>query len=520
MTPRTPAWLLTGALALAAGPLSAQSWLDTRAGIEELHEAGEAEGAKALGDEYLDYVRQDFGPTSPDVIDTLLQLADLYIAFGDAAIAVERISEAIGILGPVEASGSTQLMDAYIALGEAYSADDLNQLAIEAFEQARELSRRRLGLHNTEQIDILYSMSRAALDEGDVFAAAGFRQDAQDIHVRARLEALRNDPAMQSRDPGEFLDARLAYANALMAEGQNQDALLSYAQTLEIIETEFGKSSRMRAAALLAQTESIAMYMRGRVRPYDETRSMRSWRFRQAVGNDDQDESRDEDGDGFEDEDQDGQRWGAGEYNDWAASDPPDVDDSLLTSLQKARRTIGLMIDPDPLLRAEFRRELGDWRMLGGFPAKAERAYRDSWKILDTIDGGEELQHDWFGQIDYIRDPGHRLLGVGILTLDPDAPTGEVALEFSIDWTGHAQDIRVVRANPEWMTGFAEEQIAGTLFRPRFVDGDLVTTPGSYTWTFRYDPKVAEMIGLAPPASPQGATPGVASGATPRTAPN
>jgi hypothetical protein len=149
-------------------------------------------------------------------------------------------------------------------------------------------------------------------------------------------------------------------------------------------------------------------------------------------------------------------------------------------------------------LRAEFRRELGDWRLLGGFPERAERAYRDSWKILATIEGGEVLQRDWFGDIDHIRDPGHGLLGEGILTLDPDAPAGEVTLEFSVDWTGHARDIRVVQANPEWMIPCAEQQIQGTLFRPRFVDGDLVTTPSSYTWSFRYDPEVAEMLGLVP----------------------
>jgi hypothetical protein len=79
------------------------------------------------------------------------------------------------------------------------------------------------------------------------------------------------------------------------------------------------------------------------------------------------------------------------------------------------------------------------------------------------------------------------------------------------------------------MAGFAEEQIARTLFRPRFVDGGLVTTPGSYTWSFRYDPEVAEMVGLVPteedpqaaasPAAPM-ADPLAAPAAFPETAPN
>ena len=430
MTPRSTAWLLTGALALVAGPSSAQSWLDTRGEIEGLHASGDTAAARALGDEYLDDIREDFGATSPVLVDSLMQVADLEVDLGESAAAVERIHEAIGILGPIEAPGSSQLMDAYFALGEAYAADDLNLLAIEAFEQARDLSRRRLGLYNTQQIDILYGMSRAALNEGDAIAAVGYRQDAQAIYVRARLEILRSAPAMQSSDPDEFLAARLDYGNALIAEGLVREALLSYDETIEIIEDEFNRSSRMRAAVLLAKSAVVG---------------------------------------------------------------------ANLVTLQRARRTLNFMIEPDPLLRAELRREWGDYRMMAGLPEKAERAYRDSWKILETIEGGEELQNDWFGELEYIRDPGHSLLGAGILTLDPDAPMGEVTLDFFVDSTGRARNIRVVRANPDWMTSIAARQVASSLFRPRFIDGDLVTTAGRFTWSFRYDPEVAEMIGLAPP---------------------
>jgi len=431
-------WPLAGALGLAAGPVPAQSWLDTRAAIEERHAAGDVEGATALGDEYLGDIREDFGPTSPALIDSLMQLAELDLDLGEPAVAVERISEVIGILGPIESPDSSQLMEAYTALGDAYTEDNLNALAIDAYSQARDLSRRRLGLYNTEQIDILYGMSRAALNEGDAVTAAGFRQDAQDIYVRARLEVLRSVPDMQSSDPAEFLAARLNYGKALIDEGLVGEALLAYRETLDIIEDEFNRSSRMRATVALAQSE--------------------------AVG-------------------------------------------ASLPTLQRARRILNIMIEPDPLLRAELRREWGDYRMMVGLPEKAERAYRDSWKILETIDGGEELQRDWFGQLEYIRDPGHGLLGAGILTLDPDAPMGEVTLEFFVDSTGRAQNINVVRANPEWMTGIAARQVASSLFRPRFVDGDLVTTAGRFTWSFRYDPEVAEMLGVAAPPASRGDTP-------------
>jgi hypothetical protein len=158
-------------------------------------------------------------------------------------------------------------------------------------------------------------------------------------------------------------------------------------------------------------------------------------------------------------------------------------------------------------------------RMAAGLPEKAERAYRDSVRILETIEGGEDLEREWFGKLEYIRDPGHGLLGAGILTLDPDAPLGEVTLEFLVDSSGRAQNIRVLRANPDWMTGIAARQVASALFRPRFIDGDLVTTAGRFTWSFRYDPEVAELLGVAPRPVAPGAEPGTMPGAMPPAMP-
>lgn len=424
-------WLTTGALSLATGPALAQGWLDTRGEIEALHAAGEVEAAETLGDDYIDDIRQEFGPASAELSDSLLLLADLEMDLDDPVAAAESILEAIEILGPIEEPDSSELTDAFVSLGDAYVAADANLLAIDAFQQARDLSRRRLGLHTEEQIPILYRMSRAALNEGDVVAATGFRQDAHDIYVRARLETLRAAPAMNSSDPEEFLEARLNYGNALIDEGLVSDALLAYNETIEIIEDDFDRSSRMRAEVLLAQSG--------------------------AVG-------------------------------------------ANLVVLQRARRILNIMIEPDPMLRAELRREWGDWRLLAGLPDKAERAYRDSWKILETIDGGEALQREWFGEIEYIRDPGHGLLGAGILTLDPGAPQGEVSLDFVVDPTGRAQFISIANANPVWMTEIAVSQVENALFRPRFVNGQLVTTSGRFTWVFRYDPEVAAMFGLVPVA--------------------
>jgi tetratricopeptide (TPR) repeat protein len=421
------ALLLTAPALPDAGASAAESWLETRAAIEELTEGGDEPGAAALGATYIEDVRAEFGEAGSELPESLLLLADLHLELGDSEAAVERISTAIGILEPRDTPDSQALVDAFIALGEAYAAGGLNALAIDAFEKARDLSRRKLGLHNLDQIGVLYRMSRAALDEGDTAAAGAFRQEARDLFTRARLEDIRNTAAMQSSDESQFLDARLAYASVLLDEGMVQDAMISYAETLDIIAEEFDKDSEMRAEVLLAQSA--------------------------AVG-------------------------------------------ASLPILQRARRTINFMAEPDAELRAALRREWGDWRMLAGLPEKAERAYRSSWKLLAAVDDGEALQREWYGEPQFIRDARNGLLSSGILTVDPEAPVGEVALNFVIDPTGRAQRISVSSANPEWMMGIAVAQVQSSLFRPRFVDGELVDTPGQFVWRFRYDPIVAASLGL------------------------
>jgi tetratricopeptide (TPR) repeat protein len=427
------ALLLGAPLLPGAGPAAVGNWIDTRGEIAELADAGDADAAADLGDRHIEEVRAEFGETGPELPAALLQLADLYLDIGEPAAAAERILEAIAILAPGEATDSPALMNALIALGDAYAADSLNALAIEAFGQAREISRRRLGLHNLDQVGILYRMSRAALDDGDIAAAADYRQDARDLFVRARLEDLRDAPGMRSSDEAEFLDARLAYATALIEEGMVQDASIFYGETLDIIDEEFDNDSEMRAEVLLAQSA--------------------------AVG-------------------------------------------ASLPVLQRARRTINFMAEPDVELRAALRREWGDWRMLVGLHEKAERAYRSSWKLLAGLEGGAELQREWFGEPEFIRDARNGLLNAGVLTIDPEAPVGEVALQFVIDPTGRAQRISVASANPEWMIGVAVSQVQSSLFRPRFIDGELVDTPGQFVWRFRYDPVVAARLGLMPVPPP------------------
>jgi tetratricopeptide (TPR) repeat protein len=408
MAPRRWKWLLASTLWLAAGHSLAQSGLDTPDAI---------------------------GETSAGTPDSLLLLAEQHMALGEAAPAVDSIREAIALLEPIDTPDSNRLVDAYVALGDAYAADSLNDLAIDAFTVAQDLSRRKNGLYNEDQIGILYQMSRAALDDGDMAAASRYRQAARDIYRRSRIEALQSATAIDSSDESEFLDARLHYARSLISAGLIGDAMTAYRDTLQIIEDDFDNDSEMKARVLLAQAA--------------------------ALGAD-------------------------------------------LVVLQRARRVINFMDEPDPALRAALRRQFGDWRLLVGLPDKAERAYRDSWELLEGIEGGKALQLEWFSGPQIIAEPRHDLLNAGVLTLVADDPSGTIALDFVVDTRGRARVVGVASADPQWMIDMAVQYVTRSLFRPRFVDGELVATQGRFTWYFRYDPAVAATLGLTEVANNDG----------------
>lgn len=432
MTARRSLRLLAAALGFAAAHAHAQGWLETRAEIEDLHAAGDIGGVEARGDRYIEDVRGEFGADSLRSAEALLELADLEMQLALHPDAADSFLSAIDVLTPLDTPESTRLIDAWVLLGENYLAADLHALAIQSFEQAQDLSRRKFGLYNEDQIGIIYRMSRAALDTGDMEAVVTYRQEASDIFRRGRLQELQSAAALKTSDPDQFLDARLDYAEALLAEGLIGDAIRSYGETLEIIEDDFGKSNRLRAQVLLAQAS--------------------------AAG-------------------------------------------ANLAVLQRARRTINFMAEPDPELRAELRREWGDWRLMVGLTDKAERAYRESWRLLESIEGGEDLQREWYGEPQFINEARHGLISDGLLTLAPDAPAGQVVLEFIINQAGRASNISVVSAEPQWMAGIAVRHVQGSLFRPRFSDGDLIVTPGRFVWSFRYDPEVAASYGLTPMVS-------------------
>jgi len=185
MIRRRQALLLAGMLAAGPGPAAAQSWLETRISIEELAEAGDYAAAAELSDRLLEQVAAEFGDVSPDYADSLMLLAEVDLGDFEFLRAEGRVYSAIGIFRELEGPNSPSLIEPYVLLGELLYADGAHTPALEAFEEARLLTRRELGLFNQDQLAILAKMTHTALSSGDRDLALDLQDEAVSIVGRS-----------------------------------------------------------------------------------------------------------------------------------------------------------------------------------------------------------------------------------------------------------------------------------------------------------------------------------------------
>jgi TonB family protein len=160
------------------------------------------------------------------------------------------------------------------------------------------------------------------------------------------------------------------------------------------------------------------------------------------------------------------------------------------SSLNDALEILEAMPDPPPLLLAEVLVELGDWQVKYARSRIPSDYYIRGWAQLGRVENGEELRRQWFDELVQIDMP--RLSQRG-LTEDPEAPEGHVVVFFTVDTSGHTQDIEITESEPPGLKDNAVLQvIRSARFRPRVVDGTVVAVRRGYRFPFRYLPPVVD----------------------------
>lgn len=420
------AFYLSGLCLLAAGASDAQSWLETRIEVEELVEQGEFAAAAVLGDTLLEEVRETFGNISDQLAESHLLLASIQTRNQDFLDAEGNVLEAIDIYEVSDGPLSTKLIAPYIVLGETYHAAAEYELALNAYDQARDVGRRAYGLLNDGQIEILDRMSRTALSMGDFDEAKEFQLEAVTLVQRSYGD-----------DSLEYLDANYRYADWLRTLRSYADAERTYFAMHRIIERNFDDDPVLTIGLLRTQAANQR----------DAVANVRYFRspMLQTPG--------------------------------LSGTAPRDLEDAL--------KIVRDLDEPNPALHAAILVDIGDWNVAYGNMEDIAAPYLEAWNILDEIGGGAQLQLEWFSeQIVVYSAP----LLSGLLVVDPQAPWGEVDVSFIIDSFGRTNEVRIISADPPGLIdGAAARQILNSRFRPRINDGRLVASPGRFTWRFQYD---------------------------------
>jgi len=437
------AFLFPGLLTLASGFAEAQSWLETRIEIEALEEAGDIVAASALGDTLIEQISTTPGATSEALAEAHLLLARIQSARGEHIDAEAHSLAAIDIYEADEGPLSTRLIEPFIALGQTYYVASEFELALGAYQEARNIGRRAWGLLNDDQIGILDQMALTQLAMGDFDEARALQLEAIEIVQRARGD-----------DSIAYLDAHYRYAEWLRSLRLHGEAEREYFAMQRIINRNFDSDPKQEIRLL-------------------RTRAMNR---REATSNP--------------------------RFFGYTGLPVAGLAGTAPGELEKALRIVGELETPDPVLHAAILRDIGDWNVAYGRTEEIREPYEAAWRMLDGVENGAALQREWFAEQTFIYAAP---LYSRILVTGPEAPRGRVDLAFTIDEHGRTDFVEIVGAFPAGLIDdAAARQIMSSRFRPRVVDGELVTSDGVFTWEYRYNPQraVAYSGNQADPVAP------------------
>jgi TonB family protein len=218
----------------AAGAAPAQD-----AGAADLIPAEQVDPV-AAGERLLKSNIAQYGDRSLQVAEAYLDLANAQREAKDFDKAAENYLAAVEAYRAVDGPFTPLAIGPLTSLGDNYheAKDDTN--AVASYSEARTVSRRAYGLHNTQQIELLDRMSRSLLDLNQLTEA-----EAQQV------EALRL--VQRAHPPGsdEVLEAIYKYAGWLGDRLYYQLERDQYARALRVIRQVYGDDDVRQVKPLL-----------------------------------------------------------------------------------------------------------------------------------------------------------------------------------------------------------------------------------------------------------------------------
>lgn len=192
------------------------------------------------GEQLLKSNTAEYGARSLQVAEAHLDLANAQREAKQYDKAAESYLAAVEAYRSVDGPFTPLAIGPLTSLGDNYHDADDDTNAVAAYSEARTVSRRAYGLHNTEQIELLDRMSRSLLDLNQLSEA-----EAQQV------EALRLVQRAYPPGSDEVLEAIYKYAEWLGDRQYIQLQRDQYARALRVIRSTYGENDVRQVRPLL-----------------------------------------------------------------------------------------------------------------------------------------------------------------------------------------------------------------------------------------------------------------------------
>ncbi len=360
-----------------------------------------------------------------DNLQTARALTNLAIAQqknGEYEAAVQNYAAAIDIVERVESRLSKHLVNPLRGLGNAYLDAGRPDEAILVYDRAVHLTHVNSGPQNLDQVDLLDALAESFVRLQDLEEASEIQDLSYQLYAR-RFGA----------DSAEILPAlqrRARWLHRLGLFGQERDA---WNQAIDVIEAEHGEDD----LRLIEPLNGLA-----RTYLYD---------VEQAVTN----------------------------RGEWA--------------LRRALEIAENHPESTPALVADRLIDTGNYHTLRGEAQKARRSYRRAWELLSGNDSLAAIRDRRFDRPVMIRsarapayvDEETNPL-VNPVYRDREFDQGVVVADYTVNTRGRTEDIDVIESEPPGlMDAEVKRAVRRLVYRPRYVDGQPVSTPGQ-TLRHRY----------------------------------
>lgn len=339
---------------------------------------------------------------------------------GEYEAAAQNYEAAIDIVERVDSRLSKHLVNPLRGLGNTYLEAGRPDEAIRVYDRAVHVTHVNFGPQNLEQADLLDALAESFIRLQDIEEASEIQDMSYQLYARRFGE-----------DSAEILPALQRRARWLHRLGLFGEERLVWNQAIDVIEEEYGEDD----LRLIGPLNGLA-----RTYLYD---------IEPAVSN----------------------------RGEWA--------------LKRALEIAEQHPESTPALIADSLIDSGNYHTLRGEAQKARRSYRQAWKLLSDDESLVAIRDQRFAepvQIRYAAPPAYADEETNPV-INPvfrgrEFDRGTVVVNYTVNARGRTEDITVVESQPPGlMDDEAKRAVRRMVFRPRYVDGQPVTTPDR---TFRH----------------------------------